>query len=84
VVSARQSANGRRSDTGRHEQLADWAAAYQPAEGTPLLACRCGGRYLDDEPARDAHRAVFGHIPRPREPADVRLAEVEADDGGEP
>jgi hypothetical protein len=64
-VTARQSANGHRPHAP-----ADWAAlAYQPAEGTPLLACRCGGRYLDDREGRQAHDTVFGHNPRPAEPA---------------
>jgi hypothetical protein len=69
-VTVAQSANGHRA--GAHEP-AGWAAlAYRPAEGTPLLACRCGARYLDDEPARAAHRAVFGHQPRSAEPAKAR------------
>jgi hypothetical protein len=43
----------------------DWAAlAYRPAPSTPLRTCRCGARYLDDEPSRDAHRIVFGHRPK--------------------
>jgi hypothetical protein len=77
-VTARQSANGRR-DTDRRKP-ADWIAAYQPAEGTPLLACRaphCGAYYLDDEPARAAHKAVFGHKPRPREPERAERTEGE-------
>ena len=45
------------------------AAQHQPGPGTPLLRCACGGYWLDDEPGRHAHRAVFGHQPRPREPA---------------
>jgi hypothetical protein len=52
-------------------QTVDWAAVqYQPAEGTMLLRCsRCGGAWLDDEPGRQAHIAVFGHSPRLLEPA---------------
>jgi hypothetical protein len=42
----------------------DWAAVqYQPAPGTPLLACACGASYLDDDPGRSAHHVVFGHQP---------------------
>ena len=36
---------------------------YHPAPNTPLLACKCGASYLDDEPSRTAHRTVFGHDP---------------------
>jgi hypothetical protein len=47
----------------------DWAAVqYRPSPGTPLLICtRCGAFYLDDKPARAAHRAVFGHTPGRKE-----------------
>jgi hypothetical protein len=63
-VTARQPANGRR---GAH-QPADWAAlAYRPDPRTPLLRCRCGAAWLDDDEGRHAHRAVFGHQPSPRE-----------------
>jgi hypothetical protein len=45
------------------------ALAYQPSPLTPLRTCtRCGGKYLDDKPARAAHYVVFGHRPRRREP----------------
>ena len=43
--------------------------AYQPAPGTALLTCAltgCGASYLDDQPGRDAHLAVFGHRPQAR------------------
>jgi hypothetical protein len=66
-MTARQSANGhRRRDA--HEP-ADWAAlAYQPAEGTSLLRCRCGAAWLDDDEGRAAHDTVFGHRPKPGQP----------------
>jgi hypothetical protein len=48
----------------------DWSALqYQPAEGTPLRRCACGAAFVDDEPSRVAHIQVFGHSPRPAEPA---------------
>jgi hypothetical protein len=63
----RQSANGR-----TRSARADWAALqYQPNPAVPLLACSrrgCGAKYLDDEPGRVAHVAVFGHSPREPEP----------------
>jgi hypothetical protein len=66
-VTRRQSANGRVASTP-----ADWAALqYQPS-GAALLACSrhgCGAKYLDDDPGHQAHVAVFGHSPKPREPA---------------
>jgi hypothetical protein len=47
------------------KQPARWdRLQYQPAPGTPLLTCRCGASYLDDQPSRDAHRTVFGHDPQ--------------------
>jgi hypothetical protein len=67
-VTGRPSANGHRPP-----RPADWKALqYQPAEGTPLLRCDrrgCGAAYVNDEPSRQAHVAVFGHSPRPAEPA---------------
>lgn len=61
-MTARDS-NGHRP--GPPPRTTDWAAlAYQPDPRTPLLHCACGGAYLDDEPARQAHRTVFGHPPR--------------------
>jgi hypothetical protein len=73
-MAARQSANGHRPP-----RPADWRALqYQPS-GAPLLRCDrrgCGAAYLDDEPSRQAHVAVFGHSPRPLEPAPGR------EDGG--
>jgi hypothetical protein len=67
----RQSANGRRPP-----RPADWRALqYEPAPGTPLLRCDrrgCGAAYIDDEPSRLAHIAVFGHSPRPAESAKTR------------
>jgi hypothetical protein len=59
----RQSANGHRPAAP-----ADWDRP-QPAEGTPLLRCRCGAVWTDDDDGRHAHRVVFSHQPRPREPA---------------
>jgi len=63
---SRQHANGQAPP-------ADWAAAsYQPGPNTPLLHCGapgCGAAYLDDEPGRQAHTAVFAHSPRPRQAA---------------
>lgn len=56
-------------------QPVDWAAVqYQPDPRVPLLRCRCGGAFLDDEPGRRAHDVVFGHQP-------VREREPEASDG---
>ena len=50
----------------------DWSAVqYQPT-GAPVLRCArrgCGAAYVDDEPSRQAHIAVFGHSPRTLEPA---------------
>jgi hypothetical protein len=69
VTGVRSSANGYRA--GPPRAPVDWTAlGYRPAEGTPLRRCdRCGGVYLDDDPSRVAHVAVFGHSPRPAEPA---------------
>lgn len=65
-MAARQPANGHRAA----HPPADWAVQYQPDPRTPLRTCgRCGARYLDDEPGRRAHVAVFAHSPRPPEPA---------------
>ena len=71
-MTARAPANGHRP--GPPRQAVDWdALGYRPDPGTPLRACaRCGGAYLDDEPSRVAHVAVFGHSPKPREPAPDR------------
>ena len=70
MVTVRPSANGHRPELPHRP--ADWdALGYRPAEGTPLLRCaRCGGSWLDDEPGRAAHIAVFGHSPRTRQPAE--------------
>jgi hypothetical protein len=47
----------------------NWSAlGYSPGPNTPLLACRCGGKYLNDEPGWAAHLTVFGHSPRTPEP----------------
>ncbi|MGH3162564.1 MAG: hypothetical protein ACRDOC_11805 [Streptosporangiaceae bacterium] len=65
-MAARQAGNGRRPDPP--PQPADWdAAQYQPDTRTPLLTCRCGAKWTDDEPGRHAHRVVFSHQPRQRE-----------------
>jgi hypothetical protein len=61
-VSARQPANGRSPPTAPAEHA---PTAPGPAA---LLRCACGGYWTDDEPGRHAHRAVFGHQPRAREP----------------
>ena len=49
----------------------DWDRdSYRPAPETPLKTCGragCGAAYVDDQPSRAAHVAVFGHSPRPRE-----------------
>lgn len=67
-MTAAPSANGHRP--GPPRQAVDWDAGdYQRDPRTPLLACRCGARYLDDEDGRQAHIAVFGHSPRTAEPA---------------
>jgi hypothetical protein len=68
-MAARQLANGHRP--GPPRQAVNWdALGYRPAEGTPLLrCCRCGAAYLNDDPGRVAHVAVFGHSPKPAEPA---------------
>jgi len=57
---------------------ADWAAMqYRPAPGTPLLTCWCGAVYLDDQPARAAHRTVFGHHPAPDSKEDDHMSDRE-------
>lgn len=70
-MTARVLANGHRPGPPRH--AVDWdALGYRPAEGTPLRACDrhgCGAKYLDDDPGRQAHIAVFGHSPRTSQPA---------------
>ncbi len=66
-MSARQPANGHRPGPP------GWSAQYQPS-GAPLRRCDrrgCGAAYIDDEPSRAAHVAVFGHSPRAREPAET-------------
>ena len=68
MTAVRSSANGHRAEPP-HRPV-DWSAVgYRPAEGTPTKRCACGGAYLDDDPSRAAHVAVFGHSPRPAEPA---------------
>ena len=55
---ARQSANGQ------------VPAPPRPDPGKPpLLRCRCGAAWLDDDEGRHAHRVVFGHQPRTAEAA---------------
>jgi hypothetical protein len=68
-VTARASPNGHRP--GPPHQTADWDREdYRPDPATPLRGCsRCGAVYVDDEPSRVAHVTVFGHSPKPREPA---------------
>ena len=70
---SRQSANGRAGQGPARlgAPPPDWAVHYEPT-GAPPLTCHrrgCGARYLDDGPGRQAHIAVFGHSPRPGEPA---------------
>ena len=75
-MTAARSANGHRP--GPPRQAADWDREdYQRDPRTSLLACRCGARYLDDGPGRQAHIAVFGHSPRPGEPATTESTEGE-------
>jgi len=68
-VTARAPANGHRAEPPHRP--ADWdALGYRPDPATPVRGCtRCGARYLDDEPSRTAHITVFGHSPKPAEPA---------------
>ena len=67
-MTARASANGHRP--GPHRP-ADWSAlGSRPGPDPPLLRCGCGAAYHDDDPGRQAHVAVFGHSPRPRQPAE--------------
>lgn len=65
---SRQSANGRAPAPHRP---VDWNRdGYRPGPDTRRRTCgRCGACYLDDEPSRAAHVVVFGHSPRPSEPA---------------
>ena len=68
MTAVRSSANGHREPPHRP---VSWAAQYQPT-GAPLRTCaaaRCGAKWVDDEPGRQAHIAVFAHSPRPRQPA---------------
>ena len=70
-MTARQAtANGHRPEPPHRP--ADWTRLqYQPT-GAPLRTCAaagCGAKWVDDEPGRQAHIAVFAHSPRPRQPA---------------
>jgi hypothetical protein len=67
---SRQSANSR-ARTLAPPPPNDWNRDdYRPGPDTPRRTCgRCGACYLDDEPSRAAHVVVFGHSPRPAEPA---------------
>ena len=67
-MTAAPSANGHRP--GPPRQAVDWDREdYRPDPKTPLRLCgRCGAKYLDDEAGRAAHRIVFLHQPRTREP----------------
>jgi len=68
------------TSNGRARHRIDWGSPqlyYWPAPTTPMLTCRalvpdanrvyfrCGANYIDDEPSRAAHAAVFGHYPSP-------------------
>ena len=70
-MTGRQSANGQ-APRGTRPPPPDWAVHYEPTGAPPLTCDRrgCGAKYLDDGPGRQAHIAVFGHSPRPREPAE--------------
>lgn len=63
---SRQAANGQAPPSAPAGRDAD---RHQPGPGPPLLRCACGGYWLDDEPGRHAHHAVFAHQPRPRQSA---------------
>ena len=70
-MTARQAtANGHRPEPPH--AMTDWTRLqYQPT-GAPLRTCAaagCGAKWVDDEPGRQAHIAVFAHSPRPRQPA---------------
>jgi hypothetical protein len=67
-MTARASANCHRPDPPH--ATTDWTRLqYQPT-GAPLLTCaRCGAKWIDDDPGRQAHITVFGHSPKPAEPA---------------
>ena len=79
-MTARPASNGHRP--GPPRPATDWdALGYRPDPRTPLRTCTrpgCGGAYLDDEPSRVAHVAVFGHSPKPREPARQESTEGES------
>ena len=67
----RASANGT-ARPAPPRQAADWNALDYQRDPPPLLACSrrgCGAKYLDDEPSRAAHIAVFGHSLRTGQPA---------------
>ncbi len=69
-MSVRQSANGHRPEPP-HAMTYWTRLQYQPT-GAPLRTCAaagCGAKWVDDEPGRQAHIAVFAHSPRPRQPA---------------
>jgi hypothetical protein len=51
-----------RRSSGRAEAV---RPAYQRGPDTALLVCaECGANYLNDQPGRAAHKAVFGHQPK--------------------
>lgn len=47
----------------RREATGGFLTADQIPDHTPLLTCRCGGRYLDYPAGQESHRTVFGHSP---------------------
>lgn len=63
----------RQSGGGSSPKPVDWdRESYRPAPDTPVKTCGragCGAVYVDDQPSRAAHVAVFGHSPKPAEPA---------------
>jgi hypothetical protein len=58
-----------RQSASRHRPrpASGWAALQHQPSG-PLLRCRCGAAWTDDDGGRHAHQAVFGHQPRQSEP----------------
>jgi hypothetical protein len=63
AVTSRQLASGKAPP--------DWSVQYRPSSAWLLTCSRhgCGAKYLDDDPGRQAHIAVFGHSPRTSQPA---------------
>jgi hypothetical protein len=68
----RAASNGQAGPSPRQRPAQSARGAYQRPESTELLTCArpdCGANYLNDGPGRQAHRAVFGHVPKaPQQP----------------